>query len=204
MTVQVNGPLIKDLRLKRSLSQERLAEIVGVNLRTIQRVEIRGAASLSTRAALATAFGVKPEDLDPPKDLSLEPATDDAASSAEPVTHPARWLLLSLSMALILFGTGVLTFTVNRVFSLGYLAVSSLGGSLSVLIGFVLLAPLTTLSRWRAHVIFVVVALTLTASPRVLTAQLLLGIPLWAAFELSVLARKSGLPERLASWQSRA
>jgi DNA-binding XRE family transcriptional regulator len=45
-----------------SYSQEKLAEIVGVNLRTIQRIEKSGLASLQTRSALAKAFGVKPED----------------------------------------------------------------------------------------------------------------------------------------------
>lgn len=66
MTVQVNGQLIKQLRIKHSYSQEKLAEIVGVNLRTIQRIETNGVASLSTRGALANALGVKPEELDVP------------------------------------------------------------------------------------------------------------------------------------------
>jgi DNA-binding XRE family transcriptional regulator len=46
MTVQVNGRLIRELRIKHSYSQEKLAEIVGVNLRTIQRIETNGVAAI--------------------------------------------------------------------------------------------------------------------------------------------------------------
>jgi DNA-binding XRE family transcriptional regulator len=53
--VLVNRQLVKELRIKHSYSQEKLAAIVGVNLRTIQRIETKGVASLDTRGALAKA-----------------------------------------------------------------------------------------------------------------------------------------------------
>ena len=56
MDMQVNFELVKELRLERGWSQEQLAEIAGVSLRTIQRVEADGNCSLETRNALAAAF----------------------------------------------------------------------------------------------------------------------------------------------------
>lgn len=53
---------IKLLREMRQWSQEQLAEIAGVNVRTIQRVEQGVSASFDTRRALATAFDC--EDID--------------------------------------------------------------------------------------------------------------------------------------------
>jgi len=47
---------IRKLRLERGWSQETLAEISGLSVRTIQRIERGGAASLETMNALAAAF----------------------------------------------------------------------------------------------------------------------------------------------------
>ena len=60
MEMKVNRELIKALRVNKSWSQERLAEVAGVSLRTVQRVENEGAASLQTRVAIADALGVEP------------------------------------------------------------------------------------------------------------------------------------------------
>jgi len=49
---------VKQLRLDRSWSQEHLAEVSGLSLRTIQRVETEGTASLETRMAIASALEV--------------------------------------------------------------------------------------------------------------------------------------------------
>lgn len=56
------GLCIRLFREVRQWSQEQLAEISGLNVRTIQRVEQGQAASLDTRRALAVAFGF--EDVD--------------------------------------------------------------------------------------------------------------------------------------------
>lgn len=49
---------VKTQRLKRAWTQEQLAEICSVNVRTIQRVEKLGQASLETKKALAAAFNI--------------------------------------------------------------------------------------------------------------------------------------------------
>ncbi|MGA7437278.1 MAG: helix-turn-helix transcriptional regulator [Luteibacter sp.] len=50
--------LIRLLRTQRQWSQEQLAEISGVNVRTVQRIECGEGANLHTRRALAHAFGM--------------------------------------------------------------------------------------------------------------------------------------------------
>jgi transcriptional regulator with XRE-family HTH domain len=64
MDVMINSELLKSLRLKRSWSQEKLANASGLSLRTIQRAESTGTASLETRLVLSTVLGIKPDDLE--------------------------------------------------------------------------------------------------------------------------------------------
>lgn len=128
MTVQVNGQLIKALRIKHSYSQEELAEIVGINLRTIQRVETNGVAALSTRRALANALGVEPADLDArdapmaaaplgepvgasaldvtPEKPTL-PLVPDAAPPDKSLGHRTSWSLVALATVLLVFASGI-------------------------------------------------------------------------------------------------
>jgi transcriptional regulator with XRE-family HTH domain len=54
--MKINAQLIAALRKKKSWSQEELATASGLNLRTIQRIESDGAASLQSRKALASVF----------------------------------------------------------------------------------------------------------------------------------------------------
>lgn len=53
--------ILKPLRLEKGWSQEQLAEIAGVSLRTIQRIENGAACSLETAKALAAVFDTKPD-----------------------------------------------------------------------------------------------------------------------------------------------
>jgi len=54
---------LKKLRKNSGWSQERLAEISGLSLRTIQRIETSGNASLESQLAIATAFNISPGEL---------------------------------------------------------------------------------------------------------------------------------------------
>ena len=63
--MKVDGGLVKRLREQKSWSQEHLATVAGVSLRTIQRVESDGTASLETRMALASALSVPAANLGP-------------------------------------------------------------------------------------------------------------------------------------------
>ncbi len=54
---------LRQMREQRAWSQEQLAEIAGISVRTLQRVESSGVASPETRMALASALGVAPAQL---------------------------------------------------------------------------------------------------------------------------------------------
>ena len=62
--MKINAQLVITLRNRRSWSQEELATAAGLNLRTIQRIESEGVASLQSRKALASAFDVEVDELD--------------------------------------------------------------------------------------------------------------------------------------------
>jgi transcriptional regulator with XRE-family HTH domain len=62
--MRVNAALIAKLRKERSWSQDELSAASGLNLRTIQRIEKHGSASLQSMKALAAAFNIDTRDLD--------------------------------------------------------------------------------------------------------------------------------------------
>lgn len=57
---------IQKLRLQRGWSQEQLAALSGVSVRTIQRLETGQPPSLETRKALGAVFGINPFEETPP------------------------------------------------------------------------------------------------------------------------------------------
>jgi DNA-binding XRE family transcriptional regulator len=57
-TMKIDTQVLRRLREERSWTQEHLAAVSGVSLRTIQRIEREGNASAETRLSLAAAFGV--------------------------------------------------------------------------------------------------------------------------------------------------
>jgi transcriptional regulator with XRE-family HTH domain len=58
MEMKINTRLLKKLREEKSWSQEHLAEVSNLSLRTVQRVEADGNASPETKMALASVLGV--------------------------------------------------------------------------------------------------------------------------------------------------
>jgi transcriptional regulator with XRE-family HTH domain len=66
--MKVNRSLILSLRKQRSWSQDELAVAAGLNLRTVQRIERSGSASLQSKKALAAAFGIEVSDLESPEE----------------------------------------------------------------------------------------------------------------------------------------
>ena len=63
MDMKAKSSLIRKLRLERMWSQEQLAEISGLSLRTIQRLEARGSASMESIKALAAVFELEADRL---------------------------------------------------------------------------------------------------------------------------------------------
>ena len=73
--MEVRGDIVKEMRIARAWTQAQLAELCDVNLRTIQRVENKGNASLETIMALCVAFDVKRQVLfKVPEITEVEPA----------------------------------------------------------------------------------------------------------------------------------
>ncbi len=64
MDMKINVDLLKNLRNEKAWSQDQLASVAGVSLRTVQRIENSGNASLESKKAIASAFGIKASDLD--------------------------------------------------------------------------------------------------------------------------------------------
>jgi transcriptional regulator with XRE-family HTH domain len=58
MEMKVDSSYIKRERQRRAWSQEHLAEVTGLGLRTIQRIEKTGAASYESARSLAAVFGI--------------------------------------------------------------------------------------------------------------------------------------------------
>ncbi len=61
--MKINAELIKRLREEKHWSQEQLSEMCGLNLRTIQRLEKSGNASLESVRALAAVFELDAKEL---------------------------------------------------------------------------------------------------------------------------------------------
>jgi transcriptional regulator with XRE-family HTH domain len=62
--MKINSALILEHRLKRSLSQDEFSIISGLSIRTIQRIEKGGMASLQSKKAIAAALEIDIRDLD--------------------------------------------------------------------------------------------------------------------------------------------
>ncbi len=73
--MEIRGDIVKKMRMAKGWTQAHLAEICDVNLRTIQRVENQGNASVETIMALCVAFEVKRQALfKVPEPSEIQPA----------------------------------------------------------------------------------------------------------------------------------
>lgn len=76
--------LIQKLRLQRGWSQEQLADVSGLSVRTVQRIEGGQSASLESLKALAAAFGVDFSTLKEPDMNAAQASTQTPAPEAVP------------------------------------------------------------------------------------------------------------------------
>jgi transcriptional regulator with XRE-family HTH domain len=95
--MQLNADKIKKLRADHGWTQQQLAEICTLSLRTIQRVELQGIASIETSKALAAAFSVETASLLTPD----EPVALSLPSHRSAIPH---WLWLITFLAGLSFG----------------------------------------------------------------------------------------------------
>ena len=92
--MQIDSARLKQLRQQRAWSQEHLAALTGLSVRTIQRLETNGAAAHESRLALAAAFGLDPADLAPAPEPALTPAPASATHLPPPPRSRRRPLIL--------------------------------------------------------------------------------------------------------------
>lgn len=111
MYMQINSKILIELRKKRAWSQSELAEVTGLSLRTVQRIEKSGTASLESVKAFAAVFELAPES------LQLATVTDEEAADSNEtrVIIPQAPFALSdqaiqLSLALFLPASIVMLF----------------------------------------------------------------------------------------------
>ena len=93
--MQLEVQTIRAERERRAWSQEQLAEVSGLSLRTIQRVETAGSASFETARALAAVFEVDVSTLRAPMRL-VEPATSHHGGRVR------KWSFLGFAASLLL------------------------------------------------------------------------------------------------------
>ena len=183
--MKLSAKTVKRLRTERSWSQEQLAEVAGVSLRTIQRVEADGSASRETRTALAAVFEVEVRDL-------AEPAPAIAAESPLPLetnTPPKQYRVVgAVALLAALLSAGGLYFSSKQMpWALTALApMIAIAGALYAGFGWYFSgrAPLSTPGRRTVQFGFITCALVLlfscfSASPRA-TATVYLQMMLFA------------------------
>lgn len=72
MEMKINIELVKSQRNKRAWSQTQLADVSGLSLRTIQRIEKTGSASLESVKSIASVFEIETSDLQQPATLPIQ------------------------------------------------------------------------------------------------------------------------------------
>lgn len=70
--MQINIELVKSHRNKRAWSQTQLAEVSGLSLRTIQRIEKTGSASLESIKSIASVFEIEAQNLQTTPDSTVK------------------------------------------------------------------------------------------------------------------------------------
>lgn len=93
--MHLDNQAVKEQRTDRGWTQQQLADACGLSLRTIQRVEKEGIASLDTTAALGAVFQVELRAL-----LRVSPP-------AEPVTTSGKQVVIALISGLLGMTGGV-------------------------------------------------------------------------------------------------
>ncbi len=94
----IDAEKIKELRLENGWTQDQLAQMCGISVRTIQRIEKSGVASLDTTSALAAVFSTQRKEI-------LAQGGVRAAQTEIPLKYVVLIALLTLLLG---FGIGTL------------------------------------------------------------------------------------------------
>ena len=103
MEMRVDSRRIRAERTQRAWSQEHLAKVANLGLRTIQRIETAGSASNESISAIASALGI------PVAGLILSRAKAKPSRWLAQVAAQRLWLLIALILLVQLFSPPELT-----------------------------------------------------------------------------------------------
>lgn len=139
---------VKALRLQRAWSQEQLAELASLSVRTIQRIENGDAPSLETLSALAAVFGVSVTELSAESvvaDDCLDRRVVEARLRVKQEAQFYRSLVSAGLICLLLWGVNYLT----RPGSYWVIWVALIWGSLLIIRGLRLFMFGGVTEKWR-------------------------------------------------------
>lgn len=103
--MKIDVHTLRRLRDERSWTQEHLATVSGLSLRTIQRIEREGNASADSRLSLANAFQIDVSELAPAPSPSPSIAQGDSDTPSAEI-HTLKKHALVYALGAILFVTG--------------------------------------------------------------------------------------------------
>ncbi|HKL52340.1 MAG TPA: helix-turn-helix transcriptional regulator [Wenzhouxiangellaceae bacterium] len=106
--------IVRKLRLRNGWSQDQLAELADVSVRTIQRIERGHAASLETAKALAAVFEVDVTTFIPEQD-DMTQSEDENTNTRHEHLEPEEGEALEYAKGIKDFFTGVLSFVILAV-----------------------------------------------------------------------------------------
>lgn len=95
--MDVRGDMIRQLRVERGWTQQQLAEIADLSLRTVQRVENQGVASNESVSALAVAMEM------PRTEILTPMASPELQAKAE---RRVAWMVPTATLVGTLLGSG--------------------------------------------------------------------------------------------------
>lgn len=90
MDMKIDSSKVRSERERRAWSQEHLAEVSGLSLRTVQRIETTGSASFESARALAAVF-----------ELEVSALRVESESAEAPTRATHRWRYLGLAASLV-------------------------------------------------------------------------------------------------------
>lgn len=88
MDMKINSVRITDIRKEKAWSQQHLADVAGLSLRTVQRIENTGTASQDSVKAIAMAFDMLPADLMVVESPEMLPANRTEPTESTPSGYP--------------------------------------------------------------------------------------------------------------------
>ena len=117
MEMKLDRHLLRKWRETRAWSQEHLAALAGLSLRTIQRIEADGRASAETRMALAAAFNVDVATLTAPETVPDSAAEKASVEALSQLKTRRSWYFSLLVYLCVCSGLVVLNITQNGTLS---------------------------------------------------------------------------------------